>query len=165
MDDFLMHYGRKGMKWYQHIYGEVQSGAKYAQKGSSGVQTTKGQIQSSKKSVAKESKKENAKPEIKRIEDLTDDELRRMLNRAQMEKQLRDLQPKKVSVGQEIVNRILLPVLEQQAKNFLNAEIGKAVRKMTQDASKIETPKPQVSAQQNKPDLSKVAGQEKKKKK
>ena len=28
----LMHYGRLGMKWYQHIFGPIQSGAKYAQK-------------------------------------------------------------------------------------------------------------------------------------
>lgn len=26
----LEHYGRKGMKWYQHIFGEAQSHAKYA---------------------------------------------------------------------------------------------------------------------------------------
>lgn len=28
--DELMHYGRLGMKWYQHIFGPVQAGAKYA---------------------------------------------------------------------------------------------------------------------------------------
>ena len=28
----LYHYGRKGMKWYQHIYGPVQTVAKYAKK-------------------------------------------------------------------------------------------------------------------------------------
>lgn len=31
----LYHYGRKGMKWYQHIYGPVQSIAKYAKKAGS----------------------------------------------------------------------------------------------------------------------------------
>jgi hypothetical protein len=29
-EDELMHYGRKGMKWYQHIYGKEQGHAKYA---------------------------------------------------------------------------------------------------------------------------------------
>lgn len=32
MEDELMHYGRKGMKWYQHIFGERQDKAKYAQR-------------------------------------------------------------------------------------------------------------------------------------
>lgn len=31
--DSLAHYGRLGMKWYQHIYGEYQGAAKYAEKG------------------------------------------------------------------------------------------------------------------------------------
>lgn len=29
-EDELMHYGRRGMKWYQHIYGKEQRHAKYA---------------------------------------------------------------------------------------------------------------------------------------
>ncbi len=35
-DDYLAHYGRKGMKWYQHIYGEEtpvnRKGYRYAKK-------------------------------------------------------------------------------------------------------------------------------------
>ena len=30
MENVLIHSGRKGMKWYQHIYGDFQKGAKYA---------------------------------------------------------------------------------------------------------------------------------------
>lgn len=32
-ETYLEHYGVKGMKWYQHIFGDYQSGAKYAKKG------------------------------------------------------------------------------------------------------------------------------------
>lgn len=32
MDDYLEHYGRLGMKWYQHRFGEVDSRAKYKTK-------------------------------------------------------------------------------------------------------------------------------------
>lgn len=35
--DYIAHYGRIGMKWYQHIYGEYQGAAKYAQKGAKKV--------------------------------------------------------------------------------------------------------------------------------
>ena len=31
--EILEHYGRIGMKWYQHIYGDYQGAAKYAEKG------------------------------------------------------------------------------------------------------------------------------------
>ena len=31
-EDYLAHYGRKGMKWYQHIFGDYQKGAKYAKR-------------------------------------------------------------------------------------------------------------------------------------
>lgn len=30
--EYLEHYGRLGMKWYQHIYGDYQGQAKYAEK-------------------------------------------------------------------------------------------------------------------------------------
>lgn len=32
-EDSIAHYGRLGMKWYQHIYGDYQGAAKYAEKG------------------------------------------------------------------------------------------------------------------------------------
>ena len=35
--DYIAHYGRIGMKWYQHIYGDYQGAAKYAQKGAKKV--------------------------------------------------------------------------------------------------------------------------------
>ena len=28
IEDFLVHYGRKGMKWYEHIFGRIQEHAK-----------------------------------------------------------------------------------------------------------------------------------------
>lgn len=32
-DDYIAHYGRLGMKWYKHIYGDYYGNAKYAKKG------------------------------------------------------------------------------------------------------------------------------------
>lgn len=82
----LYHYGRKGMKWYQHIYGPVQSIAKYAKKAGSKMADAK--AKHDEKAAAKwEVKKEkiirsgNAN-KVRRISDkLTDDELRRADNR------------------------------------------------------------------------------------
>ena len=82
----LYHYGRKGMKWYQHIYGPVQSIAKYAKKAGSKMADAK--ANHDEKAAAKwEVKKEkiirsgNAKAVRKISDKLTDDELRRADNR------------------------------------------------------------------------------------
>ena len=40
-EDDLAHYGRIGMKWYQHIYGEYQGAAKYAEKGARKLEASK----------------------------------------------------------------------------------------------------------------------------
>lgn len=40
-EEVLAHYGRIGMKWYQHIYGDYQGAAKYAEKGSKKLANSK----------------------------------------------------------------------------------------------------------------------------
>lgn len=82
----LMHYGRQGMKWYQHIFGPVQAGAKYAQKAGSKIVSAK-----SAHDAKAEAKWEKKKEKVIRSGDpakvrkyqtrMTDDELRRADNR------------------------------------------------------------------------------------
>lgn len=50
-DDSIAHYGRLGMKWYQHIYGDYQGAAKYAEKGAKKVDRLqeKGKISAAKR--------------------------------------------------------------------------------------------------------------------
>ena len=84
--DELMHYGRLGMKWYQHIFGPVQTGAKYAQKAGSKIASAK-----SAHDAKAEAKWEKKKEKVIRSGDpakvrkyqtrMTDDELRRADNR------------------------------------------------------------------------------------
>ena len=84
--DELYHYGRKGMKWYQHIYGPVQSIAKYAKKAGSKISEAKAS-HDEKKQANFEKKKEqvirsgDAKTIRKYQNNLTDDELKRAYNR------------------------------------------------------------------------------------
>lgn len=42
--DSLAHYGRLGMKWYQHIFGEYQGAAKYAEKGYRKIKNAKRKV-------------------------------------------------------------------------------------------------------------------------
>ena len=129
MDDYLEHYGHRGMKWGQHIFGDYQSHAKYA-KG----KTATGTFKKNKKQTepkAQTKTEEQKAPKQKRLQDLSDDELRTLLNRARMEDEYRRLQPKKLDVGKRLVQNVLVPVLEQQAKNYLNAQLGKVVSDLT----------------------------------
>lgn len=94
----LMHYGRKGMKWGQHIFGKVQSAnTKHKEK---------------KAEKAEKKKAEEAADRQKRIDsgkikpkDMTDDELRARKERLQMERDVKELQSKTkvASKGAEFV--------------------------------------------------------------
>lgn len=65
-----------------------------------------------------------AKPKAK---DLTDDELKTHINRIKLEKEYTKLSKPEVSRGRKIVGELLLDVGKQQAKDYLNREIGKAI--------------------------------------
>lgn len=60
--DFIEHHGRKGMKWYKHIFGEYQDHARYA-----GGKKTK-----SKKQAKAEKPKKEHKSLLKRFEELSE---------------------------------------------------------------------------------------------
>lgn len=133
-DDFLMHYGRRGMKWYQHVYGEVQSQAKYASKGGSSKDSGPSKTGVIKR-ISSAVKGTKAKEQnVRKLSDISDDELRKLISRAQLEKQYKDLNPRKVSAGEQIVKRVLVPVMEQQAKNLLNAKLSKMVENLSKDS-------------------------------
>jgi len=60
-DDFIEHYGRLGMKWYQHIFGEEQGHAKYANKSEAknkALAAKQGKFENSGNSAKKKSKKQ-----------------------------------------------------------------------------------------------------------
>lgn len=97
-EDELMHYGRKGMKWYQNIYTKAK------------VSSDNHKAKKAKKEEAK--KAEAAADRQKRInegkikpKDMTDDELRARKQRLEMEKSVKDLekQTKIANKGAEFV--------------------------------------------------------------
>lgn len=79
----LMHYGRKGQKKYQHIYGVWQKQAKYA-----GGQSDP----NAKEKPVRDSDAANKKPlEKKRTRDLSMEELQNRINRLTKEKEYKRL--------------------------------------------------------------------------
>lgn len=76
----------------------------------------------------KSSAKSKAKAEAlarPKAEDLNDSDLKSAINRLKMEKEYRQLTAPEVSRGRKIVGDILTDVGKQQAKSYLNGEIGK----------------------------------------
>lgn len=123
--DELYHSGRKGQKWGQRLY-QYKDGSltplgklRYGKKGSKG------------KSASKDDKTSSNK---KKIEDMSDEELRERINRLNLEqdyrKKMKEINPKTTSKGKEIVKDIL----EKSAKNvgtqLATYVMGRGINKM-----------------------------------
>lgn len=131
--DFLEHYGRLGMKWYQHIYGDYQSKAKYAEKaGGSSKQSKKDQraekkaakkaekVAKKEASAAKKAAREEArrKARIEQIKsdpsllykhrkEFTREEIDEAMKTFEWEKKLRGYSLSKMDDGAEFVNKLV----------------------------------------------------------
>lgn len=107
--DELMHYGRKGMKWGQNIFGKVKSGADKAYSFAKKVDE-KRKVKKTEEIKAKRSK-------ITSSRKLTDDELRERIKRLELEKQYVDLRKdtRAISKGETFA----ASVLESIGKNLI----------------------------------------------
>ena len=140
--DELYHYGRKGMKWGQHIFGkERSSGTKKRKKSSedvenrfvSGAKKVAGKV-SAARAKAKEDKRVQ-KLKKKKISDMTDDELAEYTDRmnrermaSQARQQVSQMNPQKVSKGQAFVTSLGRDVLAPAAKNVGRQYLEKVLR-------------------------------------
>lgn len=97
----LYHYGRLGMKWYQHIFGDVDARAKY--------------------SAAKASLKEERRlvQDKTAMRSLSDDQIKERIERIKLEDQYADLVLRpKTSKGKDVVSDILKSLGTNLATEF-----------------------------------------------
>lgn len=154
---FLEHYGREGMKWYQHIYGKRQSHAKYADKSSSSSNKKTSQRTKEEKQKAKAEKKaadEAAKKEKQRKDNLTSptklykhrkeytyDEINNAIKRFDLEKRLADLSQSNLDRGARFIKSFVDYTengvkLYNNAAKIINSLNGNDALKIIKDSDK-----------------------------
>ena len=127
MNDQIVHYGIKGMRWgirrteaqLARARGELHSTQKSSK-------TTGGIFSKKKKKV----KTEEPKKTQKKISEMSDEELRARINRLQLEKQYRDLSPKQVSKGRAFYEKNIAPALNETVKNIAKDYTNKKLREV-----------------------------------
>lgn len=86
-EDELMHYGRKGMKWYQNIYTKAKTSSEHRKE-------KKAEKEEVKKAEAAAERQKRIKEGKIKPKDMTDAELRARRERLQMERDVKDLEKK-----------------------------------------------------------------------
>ena len=144
----LYHYGVKGMKW-----GVRRTPAQLGHKTSSTKKKKTGVIAKTAKKISsdhkkKEKAKAKAKASIKKnneikkknVSEMSDEELRKAVQRLQLEKQYRDLNPRTVSAGEKfaksVMDQVVTPAATDAGKQLLREYMLKQGRKAMNNSKK-----------------------------
>lgn len=143
-EDELLHYGRKGMKWYQSIYGSKKSTGTTARKTTKSSTKKEDSLASKIKEsrrLRKEHKQRKADEKLAkkgRLDKMTDEELMKAINRARMEDTYNQLRPEKVSLGKRFasatLDRVIAPAAATAGKKALETLLNKATNNVFKEA-------------------------------
>lgn len=165
MEYELYHHGTKGMRWgirrYQNKDGSLTpAGRKRYASEAAKLKDREKVIKTKERTSAKIAKLESKKAELdarekalttrststkpkssetapkqKSIKDMSDDELRTVVNRMQLEQQYRSLNPQKVSAGKKfaegVVNKVIVPAAADVGRKLVTEMLKQAAGKAT----------------------------------
>lgn len=122
-DEYLYHHGIKGMKWgirrFQDKYGRLTLLGKKRRRDEDGDDSKP---------------KANKPSKPKSLSEMSDQELRARINRLEMEKRYRELNPEQVTKGKKFVDsvlkNVLAPTTEDVVKQLTKSYMVDAVNKM-----------------------------------
>lgn len=124
MNDELMHYGVKGMKW-----GVRKKYVPHPRKSSGKTNAQRIYENFKKKKAVSKAKPVEAKSTKRSVRDMTDDELRTAINRMQMERTYAQLTAKEVSKGRKFVNEVMYGAAKSVAQEQVKELMKKAIKK------------------------------------
>lgn len=166
MDNELYHYGMKGMRWgirrYQNKDGSLTpAGKKRYNKEMAKLKAEEKVLKNKQKTQAKMDKLDEKRKDVealrkgktppsalkkaketqkRSLKDLSDDELRTIVNRMQLEQQYRTLAPEKISTGRKFANAVMknvvAPAATEVGKQVVKDAMQKAVKKASENTNK-----------------------------
>lgn len=163
MENELMHWGIKGMKWgvrrYQNRDGSLTpAGRKRYDKEMAKLKEEEKIAKNKLRTQAKINKLEEKRKEVEALKsgkplqkatqktsgpslkDMSDDELRRVVNRMLLEQQYNKMRPEQVSAGKKFVDKVMKDVVAPTAvevgKQVLKDSMTKAIKNASADADK-----------------------------
>ena len=140
--DELMHYGRKGMKWYQNIYTKHKQ-RKVKKQRKEALEKARAAKEAKKKDAEEKEKILKSGDRKKIIENkhrFTDDELRQAITRLELEERLSSPAAKKnIGKGEEVVRDILTNSAKNIGQQAVTYAMGYGVNKLL--AQVFEDPK------------------------
>ena len=129
MDNELYHHGVKGMKWGVRKT-PVRSSSGNTRKRKYNTQS----LFKKKKTTHNASVAKSSPAQTKSVKDMSDDELRRKIERVRLEQQYQQLNPKTVSRGRRIaksvINNVIVPSAEDLGKQVVKSFMAKGINKV-----------------------------------
>lgn len=136
IQNYIQHYGVKGMKWGVRKRPVSPSGASRTPKAT----PKKSSFSFLRKKKKTSSKKASSKPvEKKSVKKMTNDELNAHIKRLEMEKKYKELKKSDISIGQKLASGIMQKSVENIGTQLATYALGTAVNKAFK--SEIVNPK------------------------
>lgn len=130
MHEPIVHYGVKGMKWGVRKQRPTSSGKR---KGKTNARRIYEKIAGKKEASKKQT--QSTTPRRKRASEMSDDELRKVINRMQMERTYSQLTQKEITKGRKFVNEVLYNSAKATATTYTTKAMTKAIEKLLRNSS------------------------------